>query len=470
MALRIPTTIFLLGALALFACSGDDDDVVVIRDGGTSVRDAGEEARDGGVVDAGEVERDGGVERDAGTRDGGVELDAGGCGPLETMCGDDCVDVFADDAHCGDCGQACTGGAVCLSGVCGPPPATNVAAVPARTIVPGCTTAGTSSSKLAVDPSNRIFVGMVCSDMPYVVRSDDLGATFAAPEEITIPSLERFEIHAAAPDVLYLVGRTEGAALVFSKSTDGGATWSSPRVVDAGPVSLAMISAGPNVRSWRNHVYLFVTNGGGTELRVWRNDALGDGAFSLTAIPFTMPFGGGLDLDTANGDVWVFVDTFGRAEAYRSTDNGASFTRAQTLMGIAVANQYAVAPGNQAYTRCGTPVGSVCTARVDLSGGAVQPLTLAPELFAASPFGLGLAARADGGAYLGARRIETTNSGFVVAEFGPTDTAATDLRIVTTSTTVDLGGGVDLSVIAGTTGVATVFTSSVGVAASVEVF
>lgn len=44
---------------------------------------------------------------------------AGTCGSL-TECGPDCVDVRSDDLHCGACDHACSIGASCSSGVCGP--------------------------------------------------------------------------------------------------------------------------------------------------------------------------------------------------------------------------------------------------------------------------------------------------------------------------------------------------------------
>lgn len=460
----------LVGALAFVGCSGgDDDETPIIRDGGPVVRDGGEPVRDGGPRDAGEVPPDGGVARDAGLNDGGAP-DAGGCGPLETMCGAECVDVFADDDHCGDCGVACTGGTVCLNGACGPPPDTNVVAVPARTIAPGCSPEGATWSKLAIDPSNRLFIGLVCGDTPYVVRSDDLGVSFAAPTEITVPALERFELIAPAPDVLYLAGHTTGRALVFVKSTDGGRTWSAPRVIDAGPITLSLLGVGPHVRAWRNHIFLLTADSDNSEVRVWRSDDFGEGAFAATTIPFTMPIGGSIEVDVVTGELWLFVDGLGRTQIFRSTDSGASYVLQHMPMGFAIGGTYVLAPGQLAYRICGFVGQGVCTARLDLTDGSYEALDPGAGLVAASPFGNSIQAAPNGGAYLGARRVEEVNAGFAITAFSVTGTSPTDVRIVTTSTTVDLDGGLGFSRFSGTTGVATVFTSSVGAASSVELF
>ena len=47
-------------------------------------------------------------------------VDSGGaCGTGERRCGGTCVSIATDPNHCGGCGILCTGGATCVSGVCG---------------------------------------------------------------------------------------------------------------------------------------------------------------------------------------------------------------------------------------------------------------------------------------------------------------------------------------------------------------
>ncbi len=52
-------------------------------------------------------------ETDAGTADGDTS-----CMPGQTRCGEQCVTLAADPAHCGQCGQACSDGQVCSLGSC----------------------------------------------------------------------------------------------------------------------------------------------------------------------------------------------------------------------------------------------------------------------------------------------------------------------------------------------------------------
>jgi hypothetical protein len=41
-----------------------------------------------------------------------------GCPQGQTLCGDSCVDLNADPAHCGSCGKACASGSFCTNKMC----------------------------------------------------------------------------------------------------------------------------------------------------------------------------------------------------------------------------------------------------------------------------------------------------------------------------------------------------------------
>ncbi len=60
----------------------------------------------GGAVGAGSVSGAGGAAN-------GID-----CGKELRLCGSLCVDVESDSEHCGDCGESCDGGQVCLAGKC----------------------------------------------------------------------------------------------------------------------------------------------------------------------------------------------------------------------------------------------------------------------------------------------------------------------------------------------------------------
>ncbi len=465
--------------LVLASCSGDDDDDTIDpRDGGprdtgvVNVRDAGQDEPDAGTRDGGVDEPDSGIDagtRDAGPRDGGPR-DAGMCtDDLETNCDGVCADLFADDMHCGACNAACTGGDICLNGVCGPPPPTNVTSVAAHVIGPGCTVPSPNAHKVAIDPSLRMFVGMSCAGEPRVARSDDLGVTFADAQPLTIPTVERFAIHAHAPDVLYAAARTTGGTLAFVKSTDGGATWSSPRIVDAGPINTTLLGFGPHITSWRNHVFLAVTDMNQSEVRVWRNDA-----FELVAMTSATASGGALHFDRTLGDVLLFVDAPARIEVYRSSDLGVSFALEHTLLGLGFAADYAFAAPSTAYFACTTTFGPApCFARIDLQTGTYAAVTVPPDVRVQNvPSGAGVDAAPDGTVYVSVlgNDQQIANGSLGIARTASAAAELGEVRLVTTSTETSLFNGSGLAYIPGSSAALVAFTSSVGASVGIEAF
>jgi hypothetical protein len=466
-------------ALVLASCSGgdDDDEMIDPRDGGTRdsgtevVRDAG--FRDGGVDVPDGGTPDSGTPRDGGARDGGPR-DAGMCMDPLTNCDGVCADLFADDGHCGACNAACAGGDVCLSGVCGPPAPTLAATVPEQVVGPGCTIPSAQIDKVTVDPSGRIFVAMDCAGAPYVARSADLGVSYADPTPIAIPTVERFAIHAHAPDVLYAAANTTGGALVFAKSTDGGATWSAPRVVDAGPVASGLLDYGPHIASWRNHVFLAVKDSAGSEVRVWRNSDFGETTFELASITSATAAGGAIHVDPATGDLIAFIDAPLRFEIHRSTDLGQTFALEHMISGLSLGGDIAFSPPSTAYYSCASTFGnSTCTARIDVQAGTAEPLIVPAGHSAPHPFGFGVAASTDGSGYVVVRRLNMngiSDGALGVLDYAPTSTTTGGIQYVTTATTTDVQSGNGAHEIVDLNAVVAVFTSSVGASAAVVAY
>jgi hypothetical protein len=94
------------------------------------------------------------------------------CFAPNMACGGACVDVLANNTHCGTCGRACTGSSSCVSGVC-------------RSVNDRCAAATT----LGTDPYNRTFSGALRG---ATIESGDCSAAAATVYyslTVTAPSL-----------------------------------------------------------------------------------------------------------------------------------------------------------------------------------------------------------------------------------------------------------------------------------------
>jgi hypothetical protein len=83
-------------------------------DGSVDVAAADTGADDAGAGDAGADDAGAG---DTGGSDGGA-FDAASCVAPQVACGEKCVDLTSDPAHCGACGAACVGDEKCVSKAC----------------------------------------------------------------------------------------------------------------------------------------------------------------------------------------------------------------------------------------------------------------------------------------------------------------------------------------------------------------
>jgi hypothetical protein len=98
---------------------------------------------------------------------------------------------------------------------------------------------------IAVDAANQLYIVMQCEGSLWVTTSTDAGATFSEPT--VIPDTDIFggaaQLVGGAPGFAYLLFVGNDGNVYFTRTADGGATWSS-RVSISGRPDLNFIGAG----------------------------------------------------------------------------------------------------------------------------------------------------------------------------------------------------------------------------------
>lgn len=95
------------------------------------------------------------------------------CTPEEEYCGDRCVEVARDPAHCGRCDNACPPTASCVSGVCACPPGQEY-----------CLSACVDVSGYPTDPANCGGCGISCGPGTCSQGVCDCGSATSCPSNI----------------------------------------------------------------------------------------------------------------------------------------------------------------------------------------------------------------------------------------------------------------------------------------------
>ena len=498
----------------LAACSGGDDDTPM--DASTS--DAGH--ADTGFSDAGTS--DSGVEVDAGFSDAG-SMDAGqACTPPEMLCGSECVDLttdeycgacdrscvgeqhcidqtcqcdydltdcngtcvdtFEDVMNCGACNRPCGGGEVCLLGVCGPVPTPITSSVSPHLIASGAFIRSLLAEKLAVDASNRIYAAVHVADGVQILTSTTQGRTFSAPVSTGLSAVQDVAITGGAPGRAYLSAHTTTGFLVFSKTEDGGATWSAPRVVDGGPLDVPEFIPAfrPNIVLHKGHLYVAAVDRDKTEIRVWRSSDDGD-VFEMSSVLFG-GVGGNMAVEP-NGDLVMMAESQNfLLGVYVSRDRGRTWTSENfiDLQGNVAA--YALARPH-IYANGGGRMlmgPEVIDGRYDIQDGTFQAFQFDADVGLGG--GLGgaqVALGEDGTVYMGGSRsimmMETRRS---IVRFPPNSLLQAEVREVTdlpeppvNNGLPDLAkGGMSMLLIPGSTAIVTLFGSEDDLYSSVEIF
>lgn len=344
----------LAASLLLAACSGngspDANNPLDLgpSDSGTDSGPSDLGAADQGPPDLGESDLG---EPDLGPSDlgapdlGSVDLGSPDMGPAscvrpEVACNQACVELRSDPMNCGQCGFACGASEVCSSGYCVAPPMTYTASV-APFMLPGTSTtaslgfvpmqqlpAMTSSFKrFAIDPAHNAYLGLLDGGQILVSRASQDLTSFEAPSNTGIQNVARFILETGPPGIAYILALTDAGSLVFSRTTDAGANWSSARLIDLGPTDGMFKTFG--LTTHQSNVYIAGLYN--QEVRLYSNPNNGDGAFVQVTFstPTTQPELK-IQADPILGDVYMMFSGTPTTIAI-SRDQGASVGAPQTV-------------------------------------------------------------------------------------------------------------------------------------------
>ncbi|KFE67308.1 tandem-95 repeat protein [Hyalangium minutum] len=233
------------------------------------------------------------------------------CRGLE-VCGDGLVDSVAGE-QCDDGGTASGDGcdASCqLDAFSSVPP----------TLISGALSCRTNNSntgrKVAVDALGRFFVVMNCGGTGYVSVSRDRGQTWVGPTSLGITGVAEIAIEGGPTGTAYVSALASPGKLIFTRTTDAGETWETPREISA------VVEAEVSMDSLGDALYMsFSMNS--TNLRILRNSARGEGSFIVTDVAQANSFHE-LIVDKISGDVFSVSDN-PAFHIRRSSDAGATF-------------------------------------------------------------------------------------------------------------------------------------------------
>lgn len=180
------------------------------------------------------------------------------CGPSLTGCGLKCVDTKSDTTNCGTCGAVCPG----ANGFCGAGTCQTFVTSAAPTPIPGSAACSllldTNAHQIDISPGGIAYVLLHCGS-PNVLSlssSSDGGKTFSAPAPVTgFGAASGAQIYARHDGELYVLAGFATDAQ-FTRSTDGGATWSAAVVVGPG---FSNSGPGPSVTLAYNATGLFAS-------------------------------------------------------------------------------------------------------------------------------------------------------------------------------------------------------------------
>jgi hypothetical protein len=168
-----------------------------------------------------------------------------------------------------------------------------------------------------VDQGGRIYVAMSCDNQILMTTSTDGGVTFTAPTAIpnAVPT-DGLNLAAGAPGLAYLVFIADGNVLQLIRTSDGGATWSTP-------INLSNVPDGAHVSAGQRTVFI-VTHApnDGNALVLWRS-VNGGRSFSTKRLSDTSNVDATIGPD---GQTAWLLQLDGSGTLSKSTDAGATFT------------------------------------------------------------------------------------------------------------------------------------------------
>lgn len=253
-----------------------------------------------------------------------------------------CANLASDGANCGVCENACLTGQECNSGSCRAAPLDSLPPVLVTTATCKLGFGSGKGRKVVVDPATHaVYLAMGCAAplgglaRVEVVKTLDGGKTFGArvytgieaKDQQPLVFLNGYTIAFGGAETLYVAGVTaigvggpvDSARLVFTRSINGGASWSALQALDS--------NVNPN---WGVHVSIYgdnvyVSARKGTDIQLYANAARGVGAFTPTTITMNGNVEGDVLTDPATGDLWAASSDAAGVRLRQSTDSGATF-------------------------------------------------------------------------------------------------------------------------------------------------
>ena len=286
----------------------------------------------------------------------------------------------------------------------------------------GCNTTGSNTGrKAAVDSLGRYFVAMNCGGTGYVNASLDRGPTWNGPISTGITGVGAIAVEGGPEGIAYVVARTTSNDVVFTRTTDGGLTWETPRTLTTG-VSDNEVS----IDSYEDSLYVLVRSG--TGLLLLANYTRGVGTFVTRDIAQTNTFHEVI-VDQVSGDVIATSDN----PAFRiriSSDQGNTFGAEYTPPGSAFYSDWA---GSNGYIYATGTNGDNNIDRIPMSspGTSTQVTGLPSNVAAASVRAID--ADAVGNAYV----VTQLNTGSIQLDrmvFAASTVSAADARTIASGT------------------------------------
>ncbi|MFO0562267.1 MAG: hypothetical protein U0269_29900 [Polyangiales bacterium] len=192
----------------------------------------------------------------------------------------------ANAMNCGRCGNVCAPGQTCVAGTCATPTVfANTVGIPAViTGSAGCSMLlDTNADQLSVTDDDAVFVILRCAPGLMITRSID-GARTWSPLRLVAPTPTAATVRARSRnDVMVLLAN--GAAVDFTRSTDGGVSFPTMTRVASG---FGSSGPGPALTITENGGSLYVTfSTMSTMGTIWRSTTLGSTWTAFGAVTYS---------------------------------------------------------------------------------------------------------------------------------------------------------------------------------------
>jgi cysteine-rich repeat protein len=389
--------------------------------------------------------------------DDGNTVDGDGCGhscKIEA-CGDGLVQ-FGRGEQCDDGNATDDDG---CSSTCYADPFVTVAPVKISADMTCTTSVANAARKIALDSSGNVYAVMKCGTSAYVVVSNDRGASYSAPLDLSVdlpdaPVTVSQVAVASGPSGVAYVGMMLNTGLVYLRTTQNrGATWSAAAVVG----TAASTSAGLSLQSFNDDVYIGFSKSGG--VNVARNHNRGTGAFELTPVNMSIVF---FDLlyDIVQQTLVVAADT-PTFHIRASSDGGASFATEANPAGSEFYSDWAI--GNGKIYCSGTSGGNAALLYVVASDALGTSTTISGLPIVTAAQTRSLAADASGNAFV-ASQLDA-GAGVQLDRLANGATTFDTARPISAT-----GGSPIVATLPGSQGAALVYTDGTSVYATIQVY